>query len=983
MSNYRRLISYIYAYEGGIKRKNVGFAKLEMRNGQCKIQVNVRNVYIGSQDTGVYLLSDSTEILIGKIFIRNGAGEFRTVVSVANVAGSNQSIEQCYGLTVHNLSDSWQSYTTIWEDAVAHAAEVVLGEATSEYIQKNEKQSVQEKERPSSIAEAVEVEIEAQSRQEEQKNQKDLKQEVFQTEETLPSSVIPSLEPIPSQILRPSDMEAMELKPMEVTPIAGQTTAETLNINHMNSEVLAARDTENDVEKPVLESILSDEDNSKQKETAKTNNQSSDEISDNIETTEHVPKEQPISEKEQVDLAINDSNKTVEDIMSDQTTANSELKQSDFLNLQSFPAGTSLEQLTPLVPVQEESSILERNPPPIPPVIHPLSDFSKRTEQQGEWGQQPRSQQSQISQQSHQGQQNWWFPAGRMFQSSRPSYSNRQSHLMQRGQPTPQPIGQGRTQESEHSGRNLPQNQSEPPIGQFQSGQLTRPARSLRPSRLFPPTNPNIQQQNVPGPASQMPTGQTELPNSRPQNSNLSRQPIQPNYHHGQMQPPSMMPSMQQGQRGSQIPSDRYRVQPNPPGNQDGIWVEKPSENQDNRRMQNFSNNQKNGQIQNPLGRQENRQVSQIPNLSNNQKDSQIQSLSDSQKDKEQRNSSGLQTDKRLQGTSEYQVDKRLQEISEAQEDKGAKETLENQTDTRLKENSDSQADRTKQNLSESPNGKTEQTSLDSQKDKEQNNLSESQTDNKLQETSYAQTGRAEQNQRNYRSPSRTRSGNRLQRPGNSANHNTNLNQTYAPTNTGRSSQTAATDSLTIPADTSKAAGTNNSQAESNGTSQPTANDMVQSGTRTAASQAELEAQQRQQLKQLEQANLEEEPKIDMIWEHFYKSYPKIQAFDYNGGCEILTIKPQDIGLLPRETWGYGNNSFLLHGYYNHRYLIFARLNNPKGEPRFLLGVPGHYYSNEKYMAAMFGFPNFVLSKVQPAGDGRFGYWYTDVRLGS
>ena len=127
----------------------------------------------------------------------------------------------------------------------------------------------------------------------------------------------------------------------------------------------------------------------------------------------------------------------------------------------------------------------------------------------------------------------------------------------------------------------------------------------------------------------------------------------------------------------------------------------------------------------------------------------------------------------------------------------------------------------------------------------------------------------------------------------------------------------------------------------------------------------------------------EDEPKIDSVWQRFYKTYPKIQAFDYTGGCEIITIKPQDIGLLPRETWGYGNNSFLLHGYYNHRYLIFARLNNPKGRPRFLLGVPGHYYSNEKYMAAMFGFPNFVLSKVQPAGDDRFGYWYTDIRLGS
>ena len=142
MSNYRRLISYIYAYEGGIKGKNVGFAKLEVRNGQCKIQVNVRNVYIGSQDTGVYLLSGGDEILVGKIFIRNGAGEFRAVVSVNNVAGSGQTIDQCYGLTVHNLADSWQSYTTIWEDAVAHAAEVALEEATSEQIEKKEMEEV-------------------------------------------------------------------------------------------------------------------------------------------------------------------------------------------------------------------------------------------------------------------------------------------------------------------------------------------------------------------------------------------------------------------------------------------------------------------------------------------------------------------------------------------------------------------------------------------------------------------------------------------------------------------------------------------------------------------------------------------------------------------------------------------------------------------------------------------------------------------------
>ena len=135
--------------------------------------------------------------------------------------------------------------------------------------------------------------------------------------------------------------------------------------------------------------------------------------------------------------------------------------------------------------------------------------------------------------------------------------------------------------------------------------------------------------------------------------------------------------------------------------------------------------------------------------------------------------------------------------------------------------------------------------------------------------------------------------------------------------------------------------------------------------------------------KALEHLDAEEEKwGPEVLWDRFRKHYPKMQAFDSPGTAEILTIRPQDIGLLPRENWGYGNNSFLLHGYYNYRYLIFARVGDEKHtRARYILGVPGHYYSHEKYMASMFGFPHFVLAKTQPAQDGRFGYWYADVRM--
>ena len=123
------------------------------------------------------------------------------------------------------------------------------------------------------------------------------------------------------------------------------------------------------------------------------------------------------------------------------------------------------------------------------------------------------------------------------------------------------------------------------------------------------------------------------------------------------------------------------------------------------------------------------------------------------------------------------------------------------------------------------------------------------------------------------------------------------------------------------------------------------------------------------------------EDPAESLWNRLRAAYPKVTAFECADGCEILVIKPQDIGLLPRENWVYGNNSFLLHGYYNYRYLILARLGKSGERGRYILGVPGHYGNNEKYMAAMFGFERFVRSTRQPPRDSRFGYWYTDLNF--
>ena len=132
MAGYRRLISYIYAYEGEEKGKNIGFAKLEARNGQCRLSINVKKIYAGGNDMGVYLLSSGQEIFLGNIFIRNGSGDFRTCVNVENVMGTGCSMDSCIGLVIHEKGEDWRIYKTVWEDAVAQTAELEFAEVTSE-----------------------------------------------------------------------------------------------------------------------------------------------------------------------------------------------------------------------------------------------------------------------------------------------------------------------------------------------------------------------------------------------------------------------------------------------------------------------------------------------------------------------------------------------------------------------------------------------------------------------------------------------------------------------------------------------------------------------------------------------------------------------------------------------------------------------------------------------------------------------------------
>ncbi len=126
-----------------------------------------------------------------------------------------------------------------------------------------------------------------------------------------------------------------------------------------------------------------------------------------------------------------------------------------------------------------------------------------------------------------------------------------------------------------------------------------------------------------------------------------------------------------------------------------------------------------------------------------------------------------------------------------------------------------------------------------------------------------------------------------------------------------------------------------------------------------------------QEYKESAKANIEKKVHSG-TWERMEAMFPKVVAFEDEPRISCLKIDLKDLEYLPRENWGLANNSFLLHGYYNFRYLILARTKD--GE--YMLGVPGMFHNNERFMAAMFGFDHFKPVKDYKPLTGHFGYWY-------
>lgn len=137
MTDYKRLVSYIYAYPGGVRDKNVGFAKAEVRNGQFKLTVSVKGVYTDTPELfGVYVMVDGkkhqpggfTLLKTGTVMVNQGIGQYQDLFNPMNINQSGYTFEDISGIALARENEDFYRMFSLWEDCILNTEDITFAQ---------------------------------------------------------------------------------------------------------------------------------------------------------------------------------------------------------------------------------------------------------------------------------------------------------------------------------------------------------------------------------------------------------------------------------------------------------------------------------------------------------------------------------------------------------------------------------------------------------------------------------------------------------------------------------------------------------------------------------------------------------------------------------------------------------------------------------------------------------------------------------------
>lgn len=127
MADYKRFVSYMYEYEHGVKKKNVGYARVEIRNGECKITIHMQLTGLPEGIFPTYLIhrpEDEMDLVyLGDCTVRNQVMDSRLSTNENNVMDSGYKFSGVGGILL--FLNSGVFYATEWDDKPVVLEEVL------------------------------------------------------------------------------------------------------------------------------------------------------------------------------------------------------------------------------------------------------------------------------------------------------------------------------------------------------------------------------------------------------------------------------------------------------------------------------------------------------------------------------------------------------------------------------------------------------------------------------------------------------------------------------------------------------------------------------------------------------------------------------------------------------------------------------------------------------------------------------------------
>ena len=160
MADYHRFVAYIYEYVNGKKMQNTGFAKIELRNAICRIQIHIQNIRMLDGKTEVFGIvrqpkesrkNNPIILLIGEGQTQGSGFDRRFTVPEEPFVEESCRFEQVCGIYIR--SQSGRNWMTVFDDepiAIENLgkSEEIKAETDEENVKKSEtdKEAVEENE---------------------------------------------------------------------------------------------------------------------------------------------------------------------------------------------------------------------------------------------------------------------------------------------------------------------------------------------------------------------------------------------------------------------------------------------------------------------------------------------------------------------------------------------------------------------------------------------------------------------------------------------------------------------------------------------------------------------------------------------------------------------------------------------------------------------------------------------------------------------